>query len=254
MMTPPARARGRGPFTADQLPEGPYELSEGHPIYCEPAGGQHGSANLTGSLPLATDPDVDEAGVDTGFVGPSPDTVRAPDVAVGNVPMKSGWVQGAPPLAVEYADTGTDEADLQKKIGELLAAGTRFIWVVRLIGLRRVEVYESGKPVRTLGVGEELLAPGILRNPVPVEALFDRRAALETTFRNLLHRKGYADLEAVREEGRAEGAKQALIGAIEALCDVLAIPLDDDRRDVLVSLDANELQTKLEHLRQQRSW
>lgn len=73
---------------------------------------------------------------------------------------------GAPPLAVEYADTGTDEADLQKKSSELLAVSTRFVWVVPLVGLRRVKIYESGEPVQKLVVGEELRAPGILRNPV----------------------------------------------------------------------------------------
>lgn len=46
-------------------------------------------------------------GIDTGF-SPSPDTLRAPDLAVGVIPDESGWVQGAPALAVEYADvTGT---------------------------------------------------------------------------------------------------------------------------------------------------
>ncbi|MEA2603082.1 MAG: hypothetical protein QOF89_4074 [Acidobacteriota bacterium] len=38
--------------------------------------------------------------------------------------------------------------------------------------------------------GEELRAPGILANPVPVEALYDREVALEVAFRNLLQRQG----------------------------------------------------------------
>ena len=42
-----------------------------------------------------------------------PGTLHAPDVAVGNVADEPGWVTGkAPPLAVEYADTGQDEAEL----------------------------------------------------------------------------------------------------------------------------------------------
>ena len=72
--------------------------------------------------------------------------MRAPDIAVGNVPDEPVLVRGIPPLAVEYADVGQDEADLQAKIRTLLDAGTRFVWVVRLTGVRRVEVYQPGAP------------------------------------------------------------------------------------------------------------
>jgi len=68
---------------------------------------------------------------DTGFT-PDEKNLRAPGIAVGNIPDEPGWAPGAPPLAVEYADTGQDERDLQQKIGTLLGAGTRYVWVVRL--------------------------------------------------------------------------------------------------------------------------
>ncbi|WPL19873.1 hypothetical protein Thiowin_05020 [Thiorhodovibrio winogradskyi] len=45
----------------------------------------------------------------------------------------------------------------------------------------------------------------MLKNPLPVEALYDPQAAHEVALRNLLQRKGYASLEAVREQGKAEG-------------------------------------------------
>ncbi len=100
------RDAAHGPFRAEQLRSGdPYELSRGHAIYCTPASGRGSRANLLGGQVLGTDPDVESAGVDTGF-SPSPDTLRAPDVAIGNVADKPGWVPGVPPLAVEYADTG----------------------------------------------------------------------------------------------------------------------------------------------------
>jgi hypothetical protein len=54
---------------------------------------------------------------------------------------------------------GQDEESLQDKIVDLLAAGTRFIWVVRLTGPRRVEVHELDRPMRTVSAGEELRAP-----------------------------------------------------------------------------------------------
>jgi hypothetical protein len=136
---------------------------------------------------------------------------------VGNVPDAPGWVKGVPPLAVEYADQGQDEADLAVKIREFLAAGTRFVWVVRLAGPRRVEVFEPGREVRTAGPGEELAAPGVLQNPVPVEALYDWRIGQQVTLRNLLQRQGYQDLEAVLERGRSEGQLATLRDAVLAV-------------------------------------
>lgn len=159
-----------GPFTADQIREGDrYELSNGHPIECMPGGRDHAGSNLTGGSVLETDPDVEWAGVDAGF-SPEKRTLRAPDVGVAPAGKESGWIPGVPPLAVEYAGVGQDEEKLQEKIDDLLAGGTRLLWVVRLTGPRRVEIYEPGRPMRLAQPGEELRAPGILRNPVPVAA------------------------------------------------------------------------------------
>ena len=209
MTTKTIKHVGRGPFRPEQLRSGdPYELSNGHPIECLPAGGRGSRANLVGGVALATDPAVESAGVDTGYAADAY-TLRAPDLAVGNVPDAPGWVEGAPPLAVEYADTGQDESELQVKIRELLAAGTRLVWVVRPLGPLRVEVYRPDAPPggapQVLIPGDLLEAPGILQNPIPVEALFDPEAAQEVALRNLLQRRGYSGLEAVRAEGMAEG-------------------------------------------------
>ena len=206
---------GHGPFRAEQLKSGdPYELSNGHPIECLPSGGRHAKANLNGGLALGTDPDVDSAGFDAGYT-PEPGDLRAPDIAVGNVPDAPGWVKGVPPLAVEYADTGQDEQDLHDKIDTLLAAGTQYIWVVRMNGPRHVEVYQSGQPPRLLHPGEQLEAPGVLRNPVPVEALYDPDAAQNAALRNLLQRQGYPDLNAVRNEGHEQGHEQGHESGLE---------------------------------------
>lgn len=206
----PTKLFAPGPFQAQQLRSGdPYELSNGHPILCLPTGGRGARANLLGGTVLETDPAVEQAGVDAGF-SPEPGTMRAPDVAVGNVPDVPGWVQGAPPLAVEYADRGQDEEELQSKIAELLAAGTQHVWVVWLTGPRGVEVHTPGQKLRSVRPGESLEAPGILKNPVPVEALYDREAAHEVTLRNLLQRRGYESLEAVRQGGELAHARAVL--------------------------------------------
>jgi Uma2 family endonuclease len=200
-----ARPTDLGPFRAEHLRSGdPYELSDGHPIYCAPTGGRGSDPNRLGASVVGWDPNVKEAGVDTGY-SLKPGTLRAPDVAVGNVPDKPGWVPGAPELAIEYADVGQDEAGLQKKIADLLAAGTKFLWVVRLTGLRRVEVYEPRKKMRTVHPGRSLSAPGVLKNPVRVEALYDRDEAERATLTNLLQRRGYQDFDAVLAEGREQG-------------------------------------------------
>ena len=198
--------KSKGPFRAHQVHEGDrYELSRGNPIYCAPAGGRHASKSVTGALAIASDPAVEEAGLDAGFKSDDDATLRAPDISVGNVPDAPGWVRGAPPLAVEYADTGQDEADLLDRIRDLHAGGTRIIWVVRLVGPQRVEIHEPDQAARVVGIDDELLAPGILQNPVPVRALFDRDTAQEVTLRNLLQRRGYEGIESIKAEGKAEG-------------------------------------------------
>lgn len=84
---------------------------------------------------LNSDPDVTEAGFDAGYV-PSARSMRAPDISVGNVPDRPGWIQGVPPLAVEYASVGQDEDALATKIAEFLSLGTRWICLVRLDSTR----------------------------------------------------------------------------------------------------------------------
>ncbi len=209
-----------GPYRAEDIrPGDPYELSDGFKIQCMGTGQRGSRANGSGFMVLDSDPEAPPAGVDAG-VSPVPKMLRAPDVSVGGLENEPGWSTTAPPLAVEYADRGQDEAELQKKIVELLRCGTLFVWVVRLSGPRRVEVYEPGKPTQTVGPGAMLGAPKVLKNPVPIEALYDRDAAHEQTLKNLLQRRGYDDLEAVKKEGhdqaRDEGRDEGWLGAERA--------------------------------------
>ena len=194
---------GSGPFRANQVRSGdPYELSHGHPIVCAPTGHEGAGPNGLGFAVLDSDPAVKRAGVDAGIeLGAG--TLRAPDVAVNFTAGDGTWAKAAP-LVVEYAGGGQDEGDLRDKIREFHEAGTDYVWVVRLAE-RCVEVHERAKPARVVGADGELTAPGVLALPVPVRALFDRDAAHETTLRNILSAKGYASLEAIREEARREG-------------------------------------------------
>jgi hypothetical protein len=188
----------------------------------------------------------------------APDELRAPDVSVGNVPNEPGWVEGAPPLALEYADRGTNEGDLQDKVRSLLDAGTRWVWVVRLTGARIVQVFEREKLVRVAKEGELLEAPGVLANPVPVAALFDREAALDASVRNLLLRKGIPALDEAlarsREEGHEAGHLVGLRAAIEDLCELLSIELTVERREWLATQNAAALDALRAALKRDRRW
>jgi Uma2 family endonuclease len=247
-----------GPYTADQIAEGePYELSNGHLIRCEPGGGSHGIEKATGALVLGSDPAANDVGVDTGFSW-TPKMLRAPDLAVGNIPNQPGWVKGVPHLAVEYADVGQDEQELEQKIRDLLDAGTRYLWVVRLTGPRRVEVFEPGKPMRVVLPGDTLIAPGVLKNPVRVEALYDRDVAERATLTNLLQRQGYEGLDAARAagraEGKAEGKAEGLRAAVRSLCRALSVPLTEKRDAEIQRMNAAELDALREHLERERRW
>ena len=212
-------------------------------MHVAPAGGRHGKEQLVGALPLATDPAVQDAGIDVGYALDE-QTLRAPDIAIGNVPAAPGWVRGAPLLAVEYADRGTDEEDLQRKIEELLGAGTRAVWVVRLLGPRRVDVHAAGSAPVTVPAGGLLEAEGILSRPIPVDALFDRARAREVALDNLLRDPS------LTAEPHQRGVLEGLREAVRTLA--RSFGLAEHPR--LAELDASELRALLTHLAEHRRW
>lgn len=212
MSTAPRSLETPGPFRTSHLREGdPYELANGHAIRCMGAGGRHAGQNQLGAQLLGTDPLVQEVGVDAAYrVFHDDKTLRAPDVSVGNVPSKPGWIDGVPGLALEYADTGQDEKELHSKIEDLLAGGTRYVWVVRLVGPQRIEVHQQGKPVQVVDAEGSVGAPGVLGNTYPVRSFFDRQQTQRLTLRNLLQQEGYESLDQVRDEGHKAGRDEGL--------------------------------------------
>ena len=247
-MTHDPTERSHGPYLPDQVRSGDsYELSKGRRVLCNPTGSDGAGPNGHGFAVLDSDPMVKSAAVDPG-IDLGERTLRAPDVGV-NLEGRSGvWFQSTA-LALEYAGAGQDERELRTKIAELLDGGTRWVWVVRVTGPRRVEVHEKGAPVRIAREGEELTAPGVLELPVPVRALFDRDAAHETTLRNLLRAQGYDGLEAVRreaelmsaerwrEEGREEGSLAASRRALLAVLEARGLSLDAEQRGRVAACD-----------------
>ena len=227
---PGAASGPPGPHRASQVREGDrVELSNGRKIECQPAGVSHGAASVLGGAVLASDPATKgRVGADVGIQFNDDKNLRAPDTIVGTSSDR-GWQRTPPPLAVEYAGVGQNEEDLRDKIAELLEFGIKIIWVVRITGPLCVEVH-TREGMRLVAADEELHAPGILANPVPVRAFVDPEVALAATTRNLLSAYGARSIDELRAderqegklEGKAEGkAEGRLEGRLDALLLVL---------------------------------
>ena len=149
-----------------------YELNEGELIRMPPPGEEHGwiQNRLYGRLfNHVADRQLGTTYVETGFLlGSDPDVVRAPDIAFIRqerlpvaVDPTSGYILGAPDLAVEIQSPSQSPADLQKKAAQYLAAGAQAVWVWYPRKRQAVVHRRSRKPV-TLSVGNHLEAPDLL--------------------------------------------------------------------------------------------
>ncbi|MDX2163476.1 MAG: Uma2 family endonuclease [bacterium] len=87
-------------------------------------------------------------------------------------PANSDWVPLAPDLAVEVLSPGDDSRDVRVKIANYLSAGSA-VWLIDP-GVKEVEVYMPGAPVRRLTMGETLdggaLLPGF---SLPLKLIFE---------------------------------------------------------------------------------
>ncbi len=218
-----------GPWRAHHIREGePYEVSNGHLLYCLPNDGPRSRAHSAAAGVLsaaALHPYC--ALLDAGFTWSRGRYLRAPNLAVGSVDSEDpGWVVIPPQLALEYTDDRKDEHYLPCKLAELFEFGTRLIWVVHLTGPLRVEIHEPGTPPRIVEADDMLAAPGILAGAFPVRALIDPEVARKAVLHFLLAKKGYRSLEAVREEGRVDQARTILRIQLAARGWTLPAPLD----------------------------
>ena len=131
------------PWTADELrrlPDGwRYEIDEGELLIIPPAGFEHGRVQIrVGRLldVFASRADIGEViGGEAGFrLQAGPETLRAADVAfistqrLARITDRKGFPNVPPDLAVEVHDPS--EPNLQRKIGQYLAAGVRAVWVI----------------------------------------------------------------------------------------------------------------------------
>lgn len=148
------------PVTAEEFhamrDRGRAELIEGEVVSMPSVGYVHGRTALNIGARLKAHVDAHELGAvctDVGFIlRRDPDVVRAPDVsfiaaerleAASHAP---GFVPGAPDLAIAVLSPNDAFVDVDAKVQDYLAAGTRRVWVVNPTA-RRIFVYAPGKPV-----------------------------------------------------------------------------------------------------------
>jgi Uma2 family endonuclease len=138
-MTPSA------PVTADELlylnlPNKRTALVRGALVVREPAGASHGGTAARLLVEIGVFVRSRDLGAvfaaETGFVlFTNPDTVRAPDVAFIRrervpVPLPLGYFRIPPDLAVEVTSPGDTVREVEEKVADWLAAGTRLVWVI----------------------------------------------------------------------------------------------------------------------------
>lgn len=123
-------------------------------------------------------------GNDTGYrltiPGDRADTVRAPDVSfvvAGRLPTTGiaprGLPQLAPDLAVEVLSPDQTAAEMDERMADYLAAGTRLFWVIDPFR-RTVAVYSHTAPVRWLREDDTLDGGDVVPDfTMPVAELFD---------------------------------------------------------------------------------
>ncbi len=117
------------------------ELVRGRVLEVTPSGGLHGNVAMQVGWALNGHVRAHGSGYCTteltGYVlSRSPDTVRCPDVAFvarercpnGEIP--DGFVEGAPDLAVEIVSPSQSAPEIERKVCEYLAAGSRLVWVI----------------------------------------------------------------------------------------------------------------------------
>ena len=175
-------------MTAGELAELPddnfrYELVRGELRRMAPAGSEHGASAMKLGGRLVVYVDENDLGVvfaaETGFqLTESPDSVRAPDVAFVSrerIPadgIPKGYWKGAPDLAVEVVSPNDRLYEIDEKIDQYLAAGTRMVCVV-YSKRRTVTLHRPDRAPQVLTDGDTLdldeVVPGFR---MPVSKIF----------------------------------------------------------------------------------
>ena len=142
-----------------------YELVRGELRKMAPGGGEHSwiSSDMDGSLnPYVKVNNLGKTFTnDPGFIlERDPDHVRAPDVAfvrrerIEAIGRQTGYWPEAPDLAIEVISPNDRYTEVNEKVADYLAAGTRMVVVVNPRN-RTVNVHTQDDTI-TLGMGDTL--------------------------------------------------------------------------------------------------
>lgn len=178
-------------LTADEFlrhpaAEGASELVNGEIVLMSPAGAVH---HIIGGALFAQlwayveahglgDAFMDNVGYYLPIPGRDRDTVRAPDVsfvaAERLTEIPRGFLRLAPDFAVEVLSPENTAAEMDARMADYFAAGTRLLWVIDP-DRRTVAVHAPDAPARWLGEGDVLDAGDVVPGfSLPVAALFRR--------------------------------------------------------------------------------
>ena len=136
------------------------ELVRGKVVCMPPPGTSHGKWALRVAADVerfSTEHRLGEVVGEAGFrLAKDPDTVRGVDAAfisyeqlAGRELPESGYLDGAPTLAVEVISPSNTERDVAEKIAEYFGAGAQRVWEVRP-RLKLVTVHRRGAEPRTV--------------------------------------------------------------------------------------------------------
>lgn len=174
-------------MTADDLERMPddgyrYELVKGALVRMAPVNLEHGQIALRiGARLLAhVEPrGLGAVAVEAGYrLASDPDTVRGPDVsfvATARIPTEgrsTGFLTIAPDLAVEVVSPDDTAAEIEAKVQDYIAAGTRMVLVVHP-RTQTVTVYRPDGSARVLRAGEAIDGADVVPSfSLPVRDLF----------------------------------------------------------------------------------
>lgn len=167
--------------------DGRYELVDGEVVEMAPVRRRHGRTAINIGAAFHNYCRLTGVGwpeVEVGYrVRSGPDTVRGPDVSLvlgadtEGDEQESGFVPGAPDIAVEVVSPSNTTAEIERKISEYLAAGAQRVWLVypptRTVGRRVVVHYLDGTAVTYSGgdvITDEELLPGF---SLPLSEIFE---------------------------------------------------------------------------------
>ena len=257
--TPPRRGRVEPfPRVDERLvrPETREELVDGELVLAVPANEPHADQHY--ELDFVT-----RGGLAPGYVGATDLLTRvdgASDFAADTCIRREGI---DPTTGARYLEEVAFEVVGEQALRDITARARRIVarGVRRILAIfvERGEVREWSRERDdwvTLDSGG-MLEDRTLATPIPIHALLDRAAANRAVVRALRAKRDPAIVELEAEgigRGVEQGRAQMARKAIAALCEVLDIPLDDERRTLLEALDATRLESLLDAIRTERHW